>query len=435
MRNLLQNAGPMLLLTCALPARAEIVQPFDNHGITLDVMLGDSQALEKIGKTDGLARFPARADYHRTLLQLDKSDQWAEACLQDSAVKAQPAQAIAFLCRRLLAGNRLIRGDIAGWAQQMFRLQDDYRNLSASGHIQADGLPWSAKADFRRFFDWPAFGVPNDGQVLADDIPVDDSRGVPVIKATLRDGRDGKKRNILADFIFDTGSDRSHMPRRAAEAMGLEVIDDFSMAMVEGDAIKPVGLTRPVDLVIGRNTFHDVAFIVVDGVDMPLLGLDLLYKMGPTRLGSNTLALRPTATAACPYPLVATSSLDGSTGTFAVKYRLQLDGHPALIRSDTGADVPLEAAGLDVSMAPSAALLTRKAITGGGVREIRHVKKDTMVALDGKQVMLPTELTDRHAEGSPVSWRLGYALRKRFDFQFDLPDGRMCLLPASGQSE
>ncbi|WNH51125.1 retropepsin-like aspartic protease [Stenotrophomonas oahuensis] len=279
----------LIAATLAPSASARDVVAEDSDGITLAVMQGNRNTLERVGKSKGPARLAARAGYYRVRGDLQQSNKWADACIADAGVKAAPAQGVMYLCRSLRAGNQLLAGDIAGWAKEMLLARGIFQQHIAPTLPPGDEVATLSRLNFEEFLTVPESGVLDAPVAPGTRFPVSDRAGVPVIRGKIEGGNDGKKRNIETDFIVDTGASRSHLSRKAALAMGLTVTDGFGYDSTKPDHPVNIGLASPVDVRLGEIVLRNVSFTVTDDIPAVILGLDLLQRLGPFALKAGQL--------------------------------------------------------------------------------------------------------------------------------------------------
>ncbi len=427
---------PMLAILAGLaasPASAGDVPASDSHGIATAVMQADARALAVVGKSDTAARHAGRAGYYRTLGDLAQSTRWARACIANPQVVAEPGQQLMYLCRSLLAGNLLLAGDIGGWAVEMEQVRVLYREHVAPSLRPGGELAAVARPRFEAFTGWPRQWTLHATAAPGTRVPVADGPGVPVVRCRIRGGRDGKARDVEVDFIIDTGAPHSHVSRRAAQAMGLEVRDGFGVDASDPARWAEIGLATPVDLELGGIRFGDVAFSVPDAMEPALIGLDLLARLGPLRLGADELEVLAELPPGCDAQLAATSLPWG--GQYALRLPMQIGRRKELVLLDTGNDASLEMAGTDLSAFPQAALVERSRLTIHGLQRVRHAEASAPVSFNGHAAELPIRVTDQPARVFPVSWTAGYGLRTRYDFHVDVATAHGCLLPRAARQE
>ncbi|HDS1040658.1 TPA: retroviral-like aspartic protease family protein [Stenotrophomonas maltophilia] len=415
-------------LSLATPAGARGVIANDSHGITLAVMQGDSATLESIGKTKTPARLAARAGYHRVRGEIAKSNRWADTCIADAAVIAEKSQGVMYLCTSLRAGNRLVESDIQGWAGDMQKVRTLYQQHVAPSLGPGEEVIAITAPSFASFNQWPRSATLATPPSAGMRLPLSSKLGVPVLRGTISGGQDGKHRDIASDFIIDTGATRSHISRKAAQAMGLGVTDGFATDISRPDHPVNIGLAAPVDVKLGDLHFKNVAFTVTDEIEFNIIGLDLLYRLGPFLLKPDELQLLQSLPAdACRQPLVTTSSLWGEQYSLRLPMRIGKRDEPVLL--DTGTDVALEASGVNLGTYPQASLVQRHRWTMHGLQSVRYAEATAPVTFNGHTATLQTQVSDQPANVFPIAWRVGFGLRDSYDYYVDVAAARGCLVP------
>ncbi|WP_282297997.1 retropepsin-like aspartic protease [Stenotrophomonas sp. PS02289] len=418
-------AAAMASSTCA-PAIAREVVAEDSDGITLAVMRGDRNTLERVGKTNGPVRLAARAGYYRVRGDLPQSNKWADACIADAAVKAAPTQTVMYLCRSLRAGNRLLANDIAGWASEMLQVRGIFQEHLAPKMPADAEVPTLSRLTFEQFLSVPESGVLATPVSPGTRFTVSDRAGLPVITGKIEGGTDGTTRNIDTDFIIDTGASRSHISRKAAQAMRLSITDGFGY-----DSTKPghpvlIGLAAPVDVRLGNVLLRNVSFTVTDDIPFVMLGLDVIQRLGPFVLKEDQLeTLASVPQSICQQTATFTSSLWGTQNSLRVPMRI--GKRDSLVLLDTGSDVPLEMSGVTLANYPKEGLIEKQRLTMHGNNRVTYAEATAAVTFNGATANLPTHMVEQPGQVYPISWKVGYGLRKQFDFYVDVSGGRGCL--------
>ncbi|WNH51124.1 hypothetical protein [Stenotrophomonas oahuensis] len=94
---------------------------------------------------------------------------------------------------------------------------------------------------------------------------------------------------------------------------------------------------------------------------------------------------------------------------------------------DTGTDLPLEMSGASLATYPKAALIEKQRLTMHGYNRVTYAEASAPVTLNGTTANLPTQMVDQPGLVFPISWKVGYGLRRQFDFYVDVAGGRGCL--------
>ena len=433
--NVLVSAALASALTLGTTASAVVddVVATDKHGITPLIMRGDANALARIGKSDSIARLAARAGYYRTHGDLAQSNHWADACSIEPAVVAEVSQGTMYLCRSLRAGNKLLQGDIAGWATDMLQVRSIYLEKIAPTLLPGDEVRSITAPAFEKFTRRPASGTLQAPVVTGTAIAVSSKLGVPMVSGVVHADGGKFKYNINADFVIDTGATRSHISRFFAHLMEIEVTEGFALDVTDKNRPVPISLAAPVDFDLGPIHMKDVSFTVTDTMPFNLIGLDLLYQLGPLVLRQESLEmLEELPAAGCDRPLAVTSTLWGSQ--YSLRLPMRIGKSPQLVLLDTGASLPLEMSGINLMGYPAQALVERRRITMYGIEHVRYAEATAPVMFSGLTATLPVQVTDQPANVFPASMKLGYSLHEDYDYYMDVANGRACLAPRSPAS-
>jgi hypothetical protein len=113
-------AGALVVVTSSLlqaQVAPKVVNLSDATGVMKASWTGDQTKLAYIaGSTSGGPEVLAKALYQRSLYKLDESSATVAACSAPAELGKSSANS---LCGLILAGNKLLSNDIAGWAKIM----------------------------------------------------------------------------------------------------------------------------------------------------------------------------------------------------------------------------------------------------------------------------------------------------------------------------
>ena len=412
----------VLALTSPAAIAADVI-PTDPVGITLMTMRGESGKLKALGYAKDYSHFPARAAYFRTIGDIDNSTKWAERCLTDRGVAEQSGQGVLFLCMSMLAGNQLAAGNIAGWATTMTKVRRIYNNSVSRDFPAGDSTYVVAKPDFDKFVHWPAMSYAKHTKVI--EIPIKNMRGFSVISFKIRGGADGKKRDVSAQFILDTGSARSIMTRQVAQSLGLALTDNFQFESLDPTGQPKFALASPVDLAASGVTLKNVSFSVSDSVNLTILGLDVLRQLGQVVISKDSLRILPDSMArTCADRLTTTSSLWGDY--WGIRLKSKVADADALLLIDTGLVAGLQSAGL---YKPAQDEVEKSKKTSGllGTKDLKYVERKVFLEIGDVKETTAAQVTDQAAEVFPMSWKLGNDFISRHDLYLDANRGYACL--------
>ena len=94
-------------------------------------------------------------------------------------------------------------------------------------------------------------------------------------------------------FLVDTGADVVALTLEDAEALGINVDTGSLKPMIQTASGTGYGAPVSVDeLTFGGSTFRDVPAIVVDGLQVNLLGQNVLRKLGKVELSGDRMVIR-----------------------------------------------------------------------------------------------------------------------------------------------
>lgn len=94
-------------------------------------------------------------------------------------------------------------------------------------------------------------------------------------------------------FLIDTGADLVALTMEDAEALGIVVDTGNFQPMIQTASGTGYGAQVSIDeLTFGGSTFRDVPAIVVDGLEVNLLGQNVLRKLGKVELSGDRMVIR-----------------------------------------------------------------------------------------------------------------------------------------------
>lgn len=415
------------LLTLAIatsPVSAEEPIPQDSAGITLMVLRADKAGLKALGsKGTSSGHLAARAAYYRVNWEPEKSDEWAQACIRQAESKKKPSPGALYMCKSLLAGNALARGDIDQWARTMLEVKPLYLSDvihpadTPSGHI--------TRPDFARFVGRPRSGELADSIRAPVTLPIRIMTGLPVIQARLRDGLDGKKRDVTVDFVLDTGASRSILTPEAAAAIGLKVTEGF-VTTAYNDRQADYGLTDPLNVDLGGVVLKNVQFMTSNTIKINLIGIDLMTQLGAMRIDHEYLQLLGSRRDPnCTQKLHVGSLLWGVP--WMPRIPIQMGKHQPLALLDTGFPGALQSSGLVPSGLPPESFKHKQIVDMFGVQDVSYVEDTAHAQIGALKLSLPLAITNLPAQVYPVSWKLGFEALHTHPLYLDAANGYACL--------
>jgi len=395
--------------TIIAPANASEDEPIPPSAPVFDMEIalatGATDHLRAQSSSKTLIAYPSIAAYHRTRGALAKSDQWARQCIENPSVKAQPSSEALYHCLGILAGNQLWQGNISAWADTMIKVRRLGGNNPVFGNSALFLEAGISEAPFESFLGRPTLKVSKrpDGVV---EVPVRYLRGWPIVSAKLTGGK-GSKRDINIEFLIDTGATRSILSHNFAKSINLDVTPGFSKERREGQ-VRSTALVEPVNLTIGGIEIKDISFSDNDGIDINILGLDVIRQLGPVLLSDKVVRILGNAWkyTGCTTGLRVTSDPWGRY--WNLRSPMKVDGIERLVMADTGMSGLLEVRGSREAQPAGAAWSNASVNTMFG-RVDRRIRKQA-VRLDGSGMNTNFEANvvepvERPLE--PESWILG----------------------------
>lgn len=190
-------------------------------------------------------------------------------------------------------------------------------------------------------------------------LPLVSAGGVPVVKATIHGGLDGKHRDVASDFIVDTGSTRSILNERFARSLGLKITNNFHRDTIGASREILFNLADPVDLKFGELTLENASFSTSESVPVNIIGMDLLRQLGAVEISKEGFKiLGRDLNHSCKDNFRLTSLIWGSP--MAPRIPAIIRGREELVLLDTGSSTSLEASGIDLTGFPQKDLRTKK---------------------------------------------------------------------------
>lgn len=417
------------IATLTLPVQstwAANVLPQDGPGITVMTLRAEKSSLQILSRSDDLVKFPAMAAYYRVAGDIEKSNSWIQRCLNDEAVQKQKGEGALYLCLSLSAGNQLADGDISGWAKSMLEVQKNYRSNIKPSLKPGDGNYLIESTDFSKFLRWPAMESANPLVGKAEALPIAMMAGIPIVSVKIKDGSDGKKRDVDVDFVVDTGSTRSVISEEVANRLGLKFTTGFITEPLDGGRTIDFSLADPVNIELGGVAIRDVSFSVSNDIKLNLIGLDILRKLGPVMLSSEKFEmLGHNSKTDCGNELVYSSLLWG----IPIMPRLPgiVNGKEALIFLDTGSSTLVDASGISLKGFPESGIMKKRIVDIFGSREIKYATSPIGVTVAGSSFTADAEIRDQKAVALPISWRIGSKILESHTIYFDARNGLACI--------
>lgn len=308
---------------------------------------GDSAAISRLlesAETDA-QREMLSAYQKRVEFDLEASDLHAERCSTLARQHVEKYYEYESKCRALMAGNRLIDGDMPGWinltrsalvAIESYARAEAHRiypqKFSQNAPVLLPGAAWLPSAAPMR----PKFLQGNEVSVLQR-VPYGDEghspSGVPNGPYSIVAALNGQQ----AQFVFDTGA-QTLIGGDLARRLGLAPIAGWTGGMqakmyLQGRQV-PAFPALIESLEVGPFEARNVVVLVSEDVSMPnVFGLNLMGKMPPFRLSARQLVIGG-APPPCNQGFSIASDLSG-TQVFLVS-DIEIDGQDVASDIDTG---------------------------------------------------------------------------------------------------
>jgi len=328
-------AGALVVVTSSLlqaQVAPKVVNLSDATGVMKASWTGDQTKLAYIaGSTSGGPEVLAKALYQRSLYKLDESSATVVACSAPAELGKSSANS---LCGLILAGNKLLSNDIAGWAKIMDANRSAaYPQYAQALHVPASDLhiqEYEPVADFKPYFDFPAVSVTRD----ADDftMPLDwttfsghDQSGLWMVWVKIN----GKRIHAA----LDTGTTGVVLTQTDADSTGIDHVHQGWIKINQGTPSK-LGVAREMSL----GPVHIKNMPVVISATSPkfsVIGINALQYLGAIQIVDGTLTSKAEGFGgACATPMTMASWIDGLGG--AVLVQGTVAGKPSPFFLDTG---------------------------------------------------------------------------------------------------
>ena len=174
-KNSLFVAFLAIIVTCNAYGQSVVrtVRLSDGSGIYESSLKGDQKKLLVMSQSStGGAEIVAKALYQRSLYRLDDSSKTVLECGSISQLSHSTAN---WSCALILAGNKLLAGDISGWAKVMDATKKIVVPLLASKmNVAPEDLhvdEFETVSDFSKYVDFPSISVKRDADEFS--VPVE----------------------------------------------------------------------------------------------------------------------------------------------------------------------------------------------------------------------------------------------------------------------
>jgi hypothetical protein len=422
-----RNRLPLIALAAISgPALAQEQYEFnDPPGISRMLGTADMDGLKKLGEDTSMTASAARAARFRAYGELDNAVKQAEMCIATpEPSEVALASGVLYLCQILLAGAKYQQGDFDGWAKALIQARATF-NSHLAKHLGPPGQNGMG-GDFEAFIGRPINAVleePAPAQPVK--VALIEGRPLPTLKGQLT----GKSKNdavdLSLDFYVDTGTPDSILSEEAARALKLSVTPQLGYTF-DKEGRTNAGLAAPLNLTIGGVSLKNVQFTVMRGVQLNIIGMDVLQRLGGIRFEADALTFFDTKSSeACDRPFFSSSTPTGSNRHGWL--RLILDGSNQNIILDTASDQTLQLIG--AAPLPGGQPEQRLTTLGGRTYDRHDMGKHT-ITYDGKPYAFHAFSTTSPSPILKETWVLGWGSINTFSYLIDISRGLGCLMPA-----
>jgi hypothetical protein len=302
----------------------------DGSGLYEYSLKGDQKKLLEMSQSSsGGTEVIAQALYQRSLYRLDDSSKTVSECGSASQLAHSTAN---WSCALILAGNKLLVGDVSGWAKSMDAIKKVVVPLLANQmHVAPQDVhvaELETVADFSKYFDFPSISVKRDVDqfsVPVDWIPSKDSSDSiqPFITATVN--------GHSLRMAIDTGTSGVIISHRDADLVGVSDIHQ-GWANTSQGVSTDLGVIK--NLSVGGVHITNMP-ATITGAPVSILGIRGLQFLRAIRLHGNTLVSSDQGFKdACQTPLDMASWVEGSNNALLVPGTV--NGDPFRFFLDTG---------------------------------------------------------------------------------------------------
>jgi hypothetical protein len=307
----------------------------DPTGIALASYTGDQDKLGMVAATPSNgADIVAKALRLRSLYQLDLSSKTAADCGNEA--KLGSASGIV-QCTFILAGNKLLANDIAGWAKTMQALKTrayPQLQLQIAKLVHRDPSTFKVTEfevvpDYTAFFNVPpvspsrkedAFDLPLHQQAVSAD-------GRLTVYAT-----NVSMNGHPIQMVFDTGAPMVLIDADEAKALQIDTVYPNFLALPGGE-LSSLGIVKRFQLG-GVEISNMPVAISSKPMKFPLLGLSALQYLGAFRIHGDALHSATSGFAECSTPMNMASNINGTSLTLLA--RGTVNGKPFPFSVSTG---------------------------------------------------------------------------------------------------
>jgi gag-polyprotein putative aspartyl protease len=411
------------------PAQAgspkENVNLNDPTGIAIASYTGDQDKLGMVASVpaDG-ADVIAKALRERSLYQLDLSSKTAAACGEVSKIGNSSAN---MQCAFVLAGNKLLVNDIAGWAKTMQAL----KTLAYPKLVQQVGKllhkdpatlkigEFEVSPDYAPFFSVPPVSVSRHAEAF--DVPLQQ-------QAMSTDGRltvyavTPSINGHPLQIVFDTGAPMTLIDADDARKLQVDTIYPNFMLLSDG-SWSSLGIVKRFQL--GDVEISNLPVVVSSKpMKFPALGLNAIQYLGAFRIHADTLHSVAGGFEACATPMDVATTING-TGQNLLAHGT-VDGKPFPFLVATGIPDTISRSHYGPPSA-SVSATPYQVMTQSGT-EYAYVSTDHASMQIGDAPLADSQYqVVYHAGHTRFRYYLGAGYIRQHDLTVDFTRGMMCL--------
>lgn len=411
-----------ILMACDASAQSAVhtVRLSDGSGLYEASLKGDQKKLLGMSQSStGGAEIIAKALYQRSLYRLDDSSKTVSEC---GAVSQIPHSTANWSCALILAGNKLLAGDISGWARAMDATKKIIVPILANKmQVAPESLriaEFETVENFSEYFDFPSISVKRDADEFS--IPVewvpsaDSNENIQPFITAIVNGHTLK-------MALDTGTSGVIIKRSEASLLNISDIH-HGWANTSQGVSTDLGVIKSFSL--GKVHISNLPATVTDA-PVSVLGIRGFQFLGAVHLYGDTLVSNAKGFSdICQTPLDMTSWVEGSNNLLLVPG--VVDGNDFRFFLDTG-----NAWGIvrHTFGSPSDSDHAKTiALTVGGVtRTVMMSESTASMQIGSVPANLQAYRTIYSDQHKPFRYDIGGSYVHQHDLVIDFKNGLMCI--------
>lgn len=411
-----------MVVTCDASGQSDVrtVRLSDGSGLYEASLKGDQKKLLDASQSaTGGAEIIAKALYQRSLYRLDDSSKTVSECGAASQIAHSTAN---WSCALILAGNKLLAGDISGWAKSMDAAKRVITPILADKmHVAPENLriaEFASVEDFSKYFDFPSMGVKRDADEFS--VPVewvpsaDSNKDIQPFVTVIVNGHSLR-------MALDTGTS-GVIIKRSDESL-LNVTDiHHGWANTSQGVSTDLGVIK--SLSVGKVHISNMPVTITDA-PVSVLGTRGLQFLRAIRLHGDTLVSSAKGFSdQCQTPLIMTSWVEGSNNLLLIPGTV--DGSDFRFFLDTGNSWGIIRHTFGTPSDSDNAKTI--ALTVGGVTKTVMMSESTAsMQIGGVPANLQAYRTIYSDQHKPFRYDIGGSYVHQHDLIIDFENGLMCL--------